>query len=363
MAAVIAGGCASPASPPLRVGWVRIEALVALHPAYHQLAVLDQWVQSARTAAKEAPLEVPSSTSRAFAPAWGAELQPPQVEAALDRVKQVTGEELARIAADLEARAQEEIARRTREAERESQAQTAGRRTEIVQALASERRQVLLAARPQVGNLRLQVANLEAQASEPRIMPEQKAQMQARLQELRRELADALAQQSSHLDALQRRYDAQLAALDRAAAQQAAREVAEFRERLHKELEADIARERARLAAPLAAAAHEMTLGLELPQAEPAVVALGVPGQEVARTASALRRRRASWSSGIKRGAKDLSALRQQLRESIIRDTRTTAETLARANHWRLEWTKPVRGGTKDVTPQAQKWLRDYWRA
>jgi len=362
-AAMAAGGCAASIPPPPRPGWARIEALMSLHPAYHQLEALREWVALARQAAKEAPPNVPAPTARTFAPLPGAALRPPEVEAALDRVKQVTAEELARIAADLELRAQDEISRRAREADRESRAQIAQRRTEILRALASDRRQVLLEARAEVQSLRLRVAALELQVGDPRTVPEEKARAQARLQKLREELATALGRQADRLDALQRRYDAQLAALDQAASQRASREVAELRERLQTELEAELDRERARLAAPVAAAAREMTLGLELPQPIPLVIAPAATGMGPPQRSAALRRQWASRSRDMSRAANDLSRLSKELADSITRDTRIAAEALARANHWRLIWTKPARGGVKDVTPQAQKWLRDYWGA
>lgn len=336
---------------------------MALHPAYHQVEALRQWGDLARRAAKERPRDVPSPIARTFAPLPGAALQPPEVEAALDRVKQVTAEELARIAADLEARAQDEISRRTREAQRESRAQTAQPRTEILRALASDRRQVLLEMRVQVQNLRLRAAALELQVDDPRTLPEDKARAQARLQRLREELATALGQQAERVDALQRRCDAQLAALDEAAAQRASRQVAELRDRLQKEVEAELEHERARLAAPVAAAAQEMSLGLELPRPTLFVIAPGATGVRTPQRPAAPRRQWASRSGDMSRAAEDLARLRRGLWDSIARDTRVAVEALARANHWRLIWTKPTHGGIKDVTPQAQKWLRDYWGA
>jgi len=355
-------GCAKRPAPPLAAAYADIDRLVKLHPGYPQLAAIEQWTLSERAAAKQTSPEVPAPTSHAFAPVRGADLQPPAVEAVLDRVKQVTSDEVERIAADLRSRVQIELARRTRDAVRQAQERIAGPRADILSQLGDARRWVLLDFRPQVENLRLQVTNLEVRLQFPRLLPDEAARAQAQLDSLRQELANATKAQAARLDAVQKQYGAQLAALERQASDEAGRDIAAARQRLQTEVEQEVARERERLMAPLAAAAQEMTLRLELPEVEPAVVGPGAMRQDmIAAVASPVAQAsRLRWSRDMAGGARALALLRRNLADAIRRDTVLTAQTLARAHRWRLAFTRAP--GEQDITQQAQQWLRAYWR-
>jgi len=359
VAVCLSGGCAAPPARRLHVGYARVEALVRLHPGYPEVAALDQWQRAAAQAAGQALPAIPPPASRRFETLRGGALAPPRIEAALDRAQEVTNEELARLSAELEARARGEVARRTREAQQEAQTEEAPRRAVIAAELESRRRQVLLEFRTEVLNLRLRVQNLEREVQQPQALPVLRAQAQQQLQESRRTLTAALAEQSARLDELQKTHDAQLAALERAASERVARTITELRQRLEQERETTIARERERLAVPLEAGAEKVAAGLELPQAQAVTVSAGTFGQEIARESAAAAPRSAAWSREMSGGARELSRRRQELMDSIVRDTRVTAETLAFRHGWRLVWREEPRA--TNITPSAEKWLRAYW--
>jgi hypothetical protein len=378
LAVAVVGGCArltganaSRAPRSLTAGYASIDSLVKLHPGYPQLAALDRWALTERRAAGQAARGIPAPTSHSFAPVRGADLQPPAVEAVLDRVKQVTSEEVERIGADLRARAQAELARRTRDATRRAQERIAGPRADLLSKLEQARRQILLEFRPQIENLRLQVTNIEGRLRLPRLLPEEAAPAQAQLDTLRQELTSATKAQTSRLDAVQKQYDAQLAALERDASDEAERQVAAARQRLQADVGQELARERERLMAPLAAAAQEMTLGLELPEVEPAVVAPAAMRQDMLAAAATAGREQTTWPRDMAGGARNLAALRRKLADRIRRDTELTVQALARAHGFRVRLgsAQPARSRSKgaspleDVTRQAQQWLRAYWRA
>jgi hypothetical protein len=356
---LLTGGCAAPRARPLHVGSARVEVLTKLHPGYRELAAFDEWARSAAQATRQEPPVIPAPTSHTFLPMRGTPLAPPQIEAALGRAKQVTDEELARLTTELEARARKEIARRTRHAEQAARIEDAPRRGAILAEVETKRRQVLLASRTEVLNLRLRVENLEREVQQPQVLPTLRTQAQQQLQESRRKLAAALEQQSTRLSDLQKTYDAQLAALDRAAAERVARTVAERRQQLVRERDAAVARERERLAVPLETAAEKVALGLELPPAQPVTVSPGAFGLDVARESAAASRRSGEWSREISRSARQLSQRRQELTDAIEQDTRATVEMLASRHGWRVVWQKQRRA--VDITPSAEKWLRAYW--
>jgi len=360
---LLVAGCSSPAPQRPRAVYVRLESLVTLHPSYSRLIALDRWAATARRASAEAAVSVPAPTLRTFVTAPGEALPLPPIDAVLARVNQVTAEELDEIAADLKSRMANEISRRAQEAAHAAEERIAPQRAAILRQRDNERRQILLDSRLPITNMRLEVANLQSQSTRTQVTAEQKAQIQTQLQEVQARLEAALKAQSNRLNAVEQKHNAQLATLDRAAQGEAGREVAVLRERLAQELEAELERERARLASPVTGAAEEMTAGLRLPPVASIVQQPGQLSAEVARTDAAVRRDWVARSRAMTRNAGELSALRSELADSIARDTRTTTEALARRHGLRVVWEKPARGSVKDITERAQKWVRDYWHA
>jgi len=357
------GGCGPPAERAPRVGYARLAALAALHPSCRWASALDEWALMTHQAARDELPELPAPIAHSFLPVRGGDLEPPPVQAVLARVEQVIGQELARLAEELDARAQEQLARRARVAEREARGDSAQRRTELVRKLARERRQVLLDMRTEVHNVRLRVANLGRELDQVKLTPAARARAQERQQDLREQLAEALRRQSSRLDAVRGRYEAEFAGLQQAADERASREVAEQRRLVAAQVREELAGEHARLTAPLAAAAEQLNIALELPSAQLAEVVPGAVPEDFARASQSLRSQWGSWASNMATSANDLARRRRELMALIEDDTRATAETLARAHHWRIIWTKSGRAGETDITQHAEGWLRAHWGA
>ncbi|UCH36515.1 MAG: hypothetical protein JSV65_09225 [Armatimonadota bacterium] len=359
--AVIAGGCAAPVAREPRVAYARLAPLAALHPRYPELAALEQWGRAARSAAEGPLADMPLPVAHLFSPVSGGELAPPPVAAALERVRTVTEEEVTRLTRELTARAHEDLVRGAREAARAARAQDAQRRSEILAALADDRRRVLLERRDRVYNLRLRVANLERRGGEPNLLPGARGPAQERLRQAREELGTALEEQASRLDEVQQQYDAQLAALEQAATERVAREVEELRRRLAEELADAVAGERERLAVPVAAAAEQMTLGLELAPGPPAALLAGVLSRDLEPASGAPRQR--SYSAAMAGRADELARRRNRLADLVREETRATAEALAYARNWRVKWGEPPGAGPADITERVEEWLRAYWGA
>jgi hypothetical protein len=359
--AVAAAGCSAPVTHRPRVGYVRVESLVALHPSYRQLAALDRWAAAARRASGARIAPVPAPAGRTFAATPGEPLPLPPVDSVLARVNRATAEEITELTADLRARMADELARSTRDAIQAARALSAPQRTEIIRRSEDERREILLDSRLPITNMRLQVANLEFQLTRPQLTAEQKARVQTQLQDVRAKLEAAVREQSDRLEAVQHRYDVQLTAIDQAAADEAAREVVGVRERLAKELDSELERERARLTAPATGAAEQMTAGLQLPEVAPLTEPPGPLSLAAEQAAAAVRRNLSAWSSAMTTDSAELATIRRDLADAIAGDTRATIETLAQAHHWRIVWEQPKRGRVEDITDRAQKWVRDYW--
>jgi hypothetical protein len=362
-AAALAGcfvaGCASPPAQRLHVGYARVEALVRLHPGYAEVAALDRWQRAATAVASQGLPAIAPPEPRTFEPVGRGALAPPRIAAALDRARQVTDEELARLSAELEARARKQVARRRREAQQKISAEDAARRAGVAAELERGRAQVLLEFRDTVFNLRLRVENLEREMQQTQAPPVLRAQAQQQLEESRRRLNATLAQQSARLDELQKKHDGELAALERAEGERVAQIITGLRQRLEQEREASLARERERLAVPLEAGAERIAAAFELPSAPAVTVSAGAFGQQIARESAAAGRRSAAWSRRVASGARDLAVRRQELADSIVEDTRATAETLALRHGWRLVWRGQA--GATDITSDAARWLRSYW--
>jgi len=363
LALVSVTGCASAPAPTPRVGYVRLESLVALHPGYRSIADLNLWAQDLRRAARQSAPALPAPAPHGFAPMRGGELAQPQAQEAPGRVERVIDRQLARVAQEMEARTRELLARRARDAAREAEAQDAERSLQLAREFDGERRQVLLEHRRQVFNLQLNAANLRRLLEDAESSPAERARAQERLQAAQEELRQALEHQSQQLAALERRYEERLAALRQAAAEQAAHQVADLRQSLERERERELAAERERLRAPLAAAEQRLTLELELPGAQAATAEPGAMGRDFATASAALRMASSRSSAELVGEAGNIAAARRELLDLIRQDTRAAAEALARAHNWRIEWAAPrgPREPGRDITARAEKWLRAHW--
>lgn len=353
-------GCASPPARPPRVGYARLEALVPLHPGYVSIAELERWARSARTAAREAGPALSTPAALSFPPPRGGELDRPQAQAVIGRLEQLHEQELARLAQQLEQRDQAQLARRAREAAREADALDAQRRIELRREFEDGRRQVLLASRAQGFDLSVRVAELQralAQAGPGTV----RAATQEQLQAAETQLSQASRNQAERIAVLQRRYDEQLASLRQAANAQVAREVETLRQSLVRQRAEELAAERARAAA----GRRRLTVEAALPGTQVAAVAPGALGDDLGRAADLLHSESRRWSQDEMRDAGELARRRQELLDFVRQDTRMTAEALARARNWRIEWAPPGAGrrATRDVTARAEEWLRAYWGA
>jgi len=350
---VAAGGCRRASAPSAPRVFVRLEALLPLHPTWAQVTSLQRMAQTGQSAqAQAAGLRLATSP---LPPTFPAPIAIP-ANLAQERRQRIAEDARRRIAGltqELRRRNEERVRREERAAQRQLAARLAAAKAEREAALPARLEAIRREAAQQIEPLRYKEVVFLSQTREFTSQPLLDAQTQlnavraeiARLTDERdARLADAQAEVQRQLDADRAKWTAELE-------QNLARRRAE--------LEALAARQIAREEASLAAETEPIPdLGTALPPppgpAEQPQPPTALP------TDAAFARARAQVGAASSQQQAALEAQRQRLLAAIRKDTEQAVIQVARQQGWTLA--PEGAAGASDMTATVAEALRAQWQ-
>jgi hypothetical protein len=351
-------GCQRPARPGLpRIGYVDLERLVRLHPAWPERDSLTALIASAHESHQRPipPFRVPPEPSLPAVPAE----QRADEAAERSRMEQVIQSRVDQDLAATREKLEREVARF-----RETELATAEREARL-EAEASEpafqQRYQAVAARYAnlIAPLQLQEVGLRPRLTDLLLLsPERRAERAQELEKVRRKIEDLEKARDAELLALQVAYQAELRASRERRLAAAAERVASYeRERLA-QLEATRQQQQAQIRADLE---RSLRLQVALPEIRPPQP--GPTAESARRLAAATSASAMATMDRYHESARDMEhqlyVQRQELERLITDATRTAVLQLAQSHRIAVRFAPLMIG--PDLTPRFATWLRRQW--